>query len=210
MPSPSTLHARASRTIPANDLFAGEILDDATDLDSLVRMIGSTSAAGHTYGPCEFIPNPTNDSRKVMIPKAGDPCLIGIDDQGNSWIVAWSGGAEYLVEEDWHEVGAGGEPAFQNSWANKGGAYETLAFRKVGNVVWLKGSVGAGSLNTTIFTLPTGYRPAKDRRKGISGYDAGTYYVIQLYITSAGLVQVQSTGPSGAVDEVHIEYGMVL
>lgn len=111
-----------------------------------------------------------------------------------------------LLDTAWHEVGAGGEPAFANSWANKGGAYETVAFRHIpGNLVALKGSCGAGNLNTTIFTLPAAYRPAKDRRKGIGGYDAGVYYELQLYITAAGDVSVQGTGPSGSVDEAHLE-----
>ena len=111
-----------------------------------------------------------------------------------------------LLDTAWHEVGAGGEPAFANSWANKGSTYETVAFRHIpGNLVALKGSCQSGSLNTTIFTLPAAYRPAAERRLACAVYDAGVYYHGQLLITSGGLVQVQSTGPSGSVDEAHIE-----
>lgn len=210
MPNARTLHAKQARTVQVNELFAGTILDTATDLDTEVRATGTISATGFTYGPCAWQPTLTADPGVVRIPQAGDPCLIGVDDEGNSWIVQWYGGVDFELHEGWHEVGTGSEPAFVNSWANKGGTYETMAFRKVGDLVYLKGSVASGNLNTTVFTLPAGYRPAKDRRKGISGYDAGTYYQLQLYITTGGVVSIQGTGPSGTIDEAHIEYLMPL
>ena len=64
----------------------------------------------------------------------------------------------------WHEVDASGEPAFQNSWVNYGGSQETAGFR-VGHDgrVYLKGQVKGGTINTTVFTLPIGYRPANNQ-----------------------------------------------
>ena len=60
----------------------------------------------------------------------------------------------------WHEIGDGGEPAFQNSWVNFTAGYSTAAFRKDSlGYVHLKGSVKSGTLDTICFTLPTGYRP---------------------------------------------------
>ncbi len=64
--------------------------------------------------------------------------------------------------EPFHEIGSAGEPAFQNSWVNEVPATEaTGAFYKdpFGRV-YLKGLLTGGS-NSTIFTLPVGYRPAK-------------------------------------------------
>jgi len=63
--------------------------------------------------------------------------------------------------DNWHTVGAAGEPAFQNSWSSVGGAYGPVAFRKdpFGHVS-LKGVAQSGTNNTVIFTLPAGYRPA--------------------------------------------------
>ncbi len=66
--------------------------------------------------------------------------------------------------EGWHEVGAAGEPAFQNSWHNIAGmppVPETVAFYKDHEgVVHLKGAALGGANVTVIFQLPAGYRPA--------------------------------------------------
>ena len=62
--------------------------------------------------------------------------------------------------DDWHEVGASGEPAFQNGWVNFGGAEATAAFRKDGEgTVHIKGLIKLGTLASAAFTLPVGYRP---------------------------------------------------
>lgn len=62
----------------------------------------------------------------------------------------------------WHEVGGSGEPAFQNSWVNYGGTYETAGFSKVGGRVFLKGLVKNGTVGypNAVFTLPVGFRPS--------------------------------------------------
>lgn len=64
--------------------------------------------------------------------------------------------------DDWHEVGASGEPTFQNSWVNNGGSWATAAFRRYGDgMVEIKGLVKSGTIGTvSVFTLPTGFRPA--------------------------------------------------
>jgi hypothetical protein len=62
--------------------------------------------------------------------------------------------------EAWHILGAGGEPAYQNSWM----AYAGLPgfFIDTIGIVHLRGSVAGGSpVVSTIFTLPVGYRPAQ-------------------------------------------------
>jgi hypothetical protein len=85
--------------------------------------------------------------------------------------------------QEWVDVGwSSGEPAFENSWANAGGAYETAAFYKdpYGRV-HLKGRIGTGTAATTAFTLPAGYRPA------------GTIQCGSIVITAAGLVQPGAT-----------------
>jgi hypothetical protein len=73
----------------------------------------------------------------------------------------------------WHEVGAGGEPAFANSWVNYGSTATTAAFRKDScGFVHLKGTVKSGTINTAIFTLPTGYRPILHPTFGIDSNGA--------------------------------------
>lgn len=62
--------------------------------------------------------------------------------------------------EDWHEIGAGGEPAFANSWTNYGGGFNTAAFYKDSfEVVRLKGMIKSGTVGAAAFTLPAGYLP---------------------------------------------------
>ncbi len=63
--------------------------------------------------------------------------------------------------ESYHIVGSGGsEPAFQNSWANFGGAHAPASFyRDPAGWVHLKGLVASGSSTATMFTLPDGYCP---------------------------------------------------
>ncbi len=67
--------------------------------------------------------------------------------------------------EQWHEVGAPGEPAFQHGWNNhppEGEAIETESaayYKDREGVVHLKGSAVSGSPGTPIFQLPAGYRP---------------------------------------------------
>ena len=61
----------------------------------------------------------------------------------------------------WHEVGAVGEPAFQNSWSNYATGYNTVAFRKDAfGFVHVKGAATGGTAGVAVFTLPVGYRPA--------------------------------------------------
>ncbi len=67
---------------------------------------------------------------------------------------------ERLTVENWREVGAVGEPAFENSWVNYDAGWDTAGFYKdpFGRV-HIKGRVKDGTLNTAIFILPEGYRP---------------------------------------------------
>jgi hypothetical protein len=66
-----------------------------------------------------------------------------------------------VPDTSWHEIGAAGQPAFQNGWANFGGGTNTAAYRKDAlGFVHLKGSIASGTLNAAAFTLTVGYRPA--------------------------------------------------
>jgi hypothetical protein len=71
--------------------------------------------------------------------------------------------------EAWHEVGATGEPAFQNGWVNFGGGFSTMAFAKdSAGFVHLKGTISAGTFGVAAFTLPAGYRPAENLVLGVA------------------------------------------
>lgn len=48
---------------------------------------------------------------------------------------------------------------FQNSWVNFGGGYQAMQYRKVGDMVQLRGTIAAGTVTAVGFTLPVGFRP---------------------------------------------------
>lgn len=50
-------------------------------------------------------------------------------------------------------------PTLLNSWVNAGGVYQVAQYRKIGDVVQLRGSVKNGTVGTAMFNLPTGFRP---------------------------------------------------
>jgi hypothetical protein len=72
---------------------------------------------------------------------------------------------DYVETADmsWHLVGAGGEPAFLNSWVNHTvGTYTSCGYRKDNDgFVHLQGLIKSGTVGdgTPPFQLPTGYRP---------------------------------------------------
>lgn len=75
----------------------------------------------------------------------------------------WDGSAWSLIHrhhsDQWHVVGASGEPAFQNSWVNYGGTFYGASFRRSpdGTHLNTRGFVKNGTAFTTIYTLPAGY-----------------------------------------------------
>lgn len=102
--------------------------------------------------------------------------------------------------EPWHEIGSAGNPAFNASWGNVGGAEETAAFRKaVDGQVWLKGYLTAngGPLQgngTGAFSLPAGYRPKVQQRLPCVGSGAGVFYTGHLLVGTNGLVTITLRG----------------
>jgi len=66
--------------------------------------------------------------------------------------------------ENWHEVGAPGQPPFQNGWKDVEPGLVTLGsvafYKDQEGVVHLRGTATGGTTNKPIFQLPTGYRLA--------------------------------------------------
>lgn len=85
-------------------------------------------------------------------------------------------------------------PTFQNSWVNfvPDGGQQTVKYRKVGDMIQLRGSCGNGTAGT-IFTLPTGYRPAADVYG--PGYGLATT-VGDFFIASTGVVSTAGGTPT--------------
>ena len=80
------------------------------------------------------------------------------------------------VDGAWHYVGDPGEPAFENSWANAGGADAPVSYIKTMNGwVHIRGAFIGGAQNTVVFTLPVGYRPAYQQEMVIPTTAATNY-----------------------------------
>lgn len=90
----------------------------------------------------------------------------------------------------WREIGATGQPAFENSWVNYDTNNNSAAFRiDETGLVRVKGLVKNGTaINTTVFTLPVGYRPPKQIVfPSVAGGGADAFASGR--VTAAGLVQ---------------------
>lgn len=61
--------------------------------------------------------------------------------------------------------------AFQGTWTNQG-LPPVMMYRRVGSWVHLNGFITGGTLSTTVFTLPVGFRPSKDVMVFGSGEDS--------------------------------------
>lgn len=91
----------------------------------------------------------------------------------------WSGPAisQYTADTKWHEIGAAGEPAYQNGWSTFDNTWQSPAFRiDAEGWVYLKGMMKGGTNSAVAFNLPVGYRPWKNifvpalSQEGINAY----------------------------------------
>lgn len=152
-------------TITAPDYMPLSILKTDGSLSEVVMVTAYTKSA---------------TSATVLRAQEGTPASVHV--AGEKFVHAPTA-ADLVGDTAWHEVGAAGEPAFQNSWVNYGSGYSTAAFRKLSSgLVMLKGIIKGGANGNVAFILPPGYRPKED----------------QAYPTSAG------TGVNGGYGQIKI------
>jgi len=109
-----------------------------------------------------------------------------------------------ISPEPWHEIGASGEPTFQNGWVNESAGGQTTAafFKDPFGVVHLKGVIVSGS-NSVVFTLPAGYQPAHSLGEiVIRSTGPGS-----LRVDSTGTVQMSSGAGAATLDGVTFTAG---
>jgi len=107
---------------------------------------------------------PTSVITKKIFDADGDTYVTVEETADEDKVHFYTAGTKRLTIEggdtSWHEVGADGEPAFQNSWVNYGSGFATAAFRKdVLGWVHLRGMIKSGTIGSAAFALPVGYRP---------------------------------------------------
>lgn len=79
-----------------------------------------------------------------------------LDQMWKKWI---SSLYNFLQVEAVHEIGATGNPAFENSWVNYDSSRKARFYKDPFGRVHLGGVVKTGTVPSTAFTLPEGYRP---------------------------------------------------
>jgi hypothetical protein len=83
---------------------------------------------------------------------------------------------------------------FQNGWVNFGGAYQTAQYRKVGDVVQVRGVIKSGTVGSIAFTLPVGFRPPAKLQIGQESNQVHSY----VEVDTAGQVIMTLASPSAA------------
>jgi len=82
--------------------------------------------------------------------------------------------------------------SFSNSWVNYGSGFQEAEYRKVGDMVQLRGNIKGGTLDAAGFTLPVGFRPPATVAG--PGNGAGTFLIAcALEIGSDGVVTILAT-----------------
>jgi len=80
-------------------------------------------------------------------------------------------------------------PTLLNSWVNYGSGYNAVGYFKDNlGIVHLRGLVKDGTINTTVFQLPNGYRPAYKEMHTSSAKQGGVYVIGRCDIDSSGNV----------------------
>lgn len=189
---------------------------DINDLQAAIENVGNVDLPGHAddvasgaaLGHVKVGAGLSIDAGGVLSASAGASALNDLTDvtitaptsgqgltyNGTEWVNA---AVPIPAVEASHEIGAAGEPAFQNGWVNDNPAVsETAGFYKdpFGRV-HLKGMIKNGTVGDgtayAAFTLPTGYRPAL--RKFFAPWNANTAPRVDIYPTGE-VVVVAATG----------------
>lgn len=180
---------------------------DATIVDAnvvgdnliLTKEDGGTIDAGDVRGPAGLGGGVLKSTAFPTDPAPTDGDLVVRTDLDDDPLFKYTDGAWVELVQDrveaLHLIGAGGEPAFQNGWSNRGGPAHPAAFYKDRGRVYLEGQIGGGTATngTIIFTLPAGYRPAAV----VDIHMAGGQTTTQLDINSSGECRIYDALSSG-------------
>jgi hypothetical protein len=126
------------------------------------------------------------------VPAPGDPVT-------SAWAQQLT---QYAVDTRTADPPAWIAPTFQNGWGDFGGGFVTAGYRKIGDIVYLRGFISGGTIAAACFTLPLGYRPAQTHRMSSVSYDV--FCEIEISASSAGVIAL--TGNSGWVSLSNIQF----
>lgn len=88
-----------------------------------------------------------------------------------------------LVSDGWRYIGDTGEPAFQNGWVNFSASINGACYRRIGDMIYLRGAIKNGTVGyaTPAFVLGAGYISPEECEHDVS-VDGG---VGRVYVGSA-------------------------
>jgi hypothetical protein len=113
--------------------------------------------------------------------------------------------------DPWHNIGAAGEPGFQNGWAAYPG-HTPPAFRRMPDgTVQLRGFLRSGTMSTAMFTLPIGYRPKTYVNvMSSASYSAPNYVTGYIQIYPDGTVIANSgTNSQQSIDSIFFDTELI-
>ncbi len=104
-----------------------------------------------------------------------------------TWQAAAVDNSTVLVDP-WHLLTA------EASWVNYGNNAPPLAYKKQDRDVLLQGKLKSGTFTdgTTVFNLPTGYRPQREQTLPFVGYTGAALFLAYFLIDSAGNAKIYS------------------
>lgn len=104
-----------------------------------------------------------------------------------------------------HQVGGGGQPAFQNSWGASMGGAEFAIFYKDRHRVYFDALMTGGATGTVAFTLPAGYRPSSMKTIPTASSDGSSSKFAAITINTDGTV-VPGFDPSFPIVSANISF----
>jgi hypothetical protein len=142
-------------------------------------------------GPPLEVRLPAYSDRAVVVehfdgtPVVGDEVLLALDEDGDEWVVAGVSMEDPI------------DATYASGWSDISGSFEGVRYYKdPAGLVHVEGGAlrtgvftfaGAGS---TIFTLPSGYRPEKQRDYLVAGFDGTDRYPAVVRVETDGDVVV--------------------
>lgn len=158
--------------------------DEKTDFEIIQAEVVSVQVAGTSI---------TIKLRGDPTPVPGIRSMVPVVANDTIWVMRKGTFLLILNHQDtgYHIVGQPGEPAFQNGWSNYGGVWRGAVFRKASGIVKVEGLILhlAGNVaNSTIFTLPAGYRPQDHLMFASVGYNGAAETPTRLDVYGTGEV----------------------
>lgn len=149
---------------------------------------------GATHAAPVAIGTPSGAIKGLGVAAAATQVILGAP---NTQMVLMSDGTNWFVIESAQDSGWTGSGALSNAWADIGAPSGTVAFRLVGNRVYMRGRVNGGANNTTIYTLPAGYRPPNSLV--LSSVGSGANTAAGVSIATTGVITLNFVAGNGIV-----------